>query len=373
MAQETAAQAIARRKREREAIEEQERQARSGARDQASWGGGIRTQAAGASFTGALREAGAQAGAAARGAQDALTLGLGDKAYAGGGALFDAAHGVDLGDAWRARVAAERARDQYDALHYRTARASGEIAGTGLGLAALGPIDGALAGGVRIAEATPMVAREAAALAGVGAGGGVASQALTDLQRRRLGSVGDYAGSALGGTVTALASARGAPGQSAALGGATTSIAQDVLNGRRVSWADAGHAALGGGYAAAPFGLVGRVWSDGLSRVEKGKLGEALGRLRTRANGDVPIPGGRAPVNGGPRYTVTDHNTRKGLMTEQKFGSSIRKLRPNQQAAFQEFGDRYRVDHFLPRDVGAALAYPFGLLGYELGLGHDER
>lgn len=372
MARETAVQAVARRRREREAIEEREREARNQARGRPGRGDGTRPPAGGEAFTGALREAGEQAGAAARGAQDALTLGLGDRIYAGGSALFDAAQGGDLGDAWRARIAAERARDQYDALHYRTARTSGEMAGTGLGLLALGPVDGVLAGGVRIAETAPMVARELAALGGLGAGGGVASQAVTDLQRRRPGSAGDYVGAALGGAVTALASARGAPAQSAALGGAATSMAQNILNGRRVSWEDAGRAALAGGYAAAPIGLAGRVYSDGLHFTDKGRLGETLGRLRTRASGDIPLPGGRrVPVNGGPGYTVLDQESRSGLMSEQKFGRSIRRLSPNQQAAHAQYGNRYRVDHFLPRDVGAAVAYPFGLLGYQQVLGDD--
>lgn len=369
MAVESAAQALARRRREREAAEDQEREA--GGR---LWRQGGSGEATGATFTGALREARAESWAAARGAQDALTLGLGDRIYVGGEALYDAANGLDLDSAWRMRMAAERARDDYDARHYGLARASGQIAGTGVGLLALGPLDAALAGGVRLAAATPMAAREAAVLSGVGAGGGIASQAVSDLRRRRLGSAGDYAGAALGGTVTALASARGAPGQGGALGGATTSIAQDILNGRRVSWGDAGHAALAGGYVAAPIGLAGRAWSDGLLPAQKGRLGEAMGRLRSRANGEVPLPGGRrVQVNGGPRYTVLDQETRSGLMSEQKFGRSVRRLSPNQQAALAQFGDRYRVDHFLPRDVGAAVAYPFALLGYQGGLEHGGR
>jgi hypothetical protein len=313
-----------------------------------------------------------QALAAARGAQDAFTLGLGDRAYAGGRALVDAANGADLGDAWRSRMATERSRDQYDAAHYRTARTVGEIAGTGLGFVALGPVDGVLAGGVRIAQAAPMIAREAAVLGGVGAGGGVVSQAVTDLQNRRLGSAGDYAGSALGGAATALASARGRPGQAAAIGGATTSVAQDVLNGRPANWEDASRAALAGGYVAAPLGQVARKYSDGLAMKEKGKLGETLGRVRTLANGEKPLPGGRhVKVDGGPRYTILDQETKSGLMSEQKFGRGVRRLSRNQQKAYNQFGDRYRVDHFLPRDVGAIVAYPFGQMGYHEVL--DDR
>lgn len=73
-------------------------------------------------------------------------------------------------------------------------------------------------------------------------------------------------------------------------------------------------------------------------------------------------------MNGGPRHTVLDQETTSGLTSEQKFGRSVRKLRPNQQAAYEEFGDRYRVDHFLPRDIGAAIAFPFGQLGYHEAL-----
>ena len=302
--------------------------------------------------------------AAARGAQDAFTLGLGDRAYAGGRALIDAAQGADLGDAWRSRWATEQARDQYDAKNYRTARTVGEIAGTGLGFAALGPVDAMLAGGVRIAEATPMIAREAAVLGGLGAGGGVVSQAVTDLQNRRLGSVGDYVGSAVGGAAAALASARGRPGQAGAIGGATTSIAQDALNGRPVDWRGASQAALAGGYVAAPFGYAGRRYSDGLPMADKGELGEAMGRVRTMANGRAPIAGGERVKLDSGKITVLDEGSSGGQMSEQKFGRSIRNLRPNQREAYNQFGDRYRVDHFLPRDVGAIVAYPFGQIGY---------
>lgn len=314
-----------------------------------------------------------QALAFGRGAQDALTIGMGDRVYAGSRALIDASKGADLGGAWQSRMAAERARDQYDAKNFKVARAAGEITGTGLGLVALGPVDAALAGGVRIAQAAPMVAREAAVLAGVGAGGGMVSQATTDLQNRKFGSVGDYAGSAIGGATMALAMSRGRAGQAGAVGGATTSVAQDVLNGRSVDWEGASRTALAGGHVAAPFGFAGRRYSDGLSAAEKGKLGEALGRVRSRVNGEVPIGGGkRLLVDGGRRYTVLDQETASGLMSEQKFGRSIRGLSRNQQAAFNENPGRYRVDHFLPRDVGAAFALPFGLLGSQQALDKDR-
>lgn len=308
--------------------------------------------------------------AAARGAQDAFTLGLGDRAYAGGQALIDAAQGADLGDAWRSRWGTEQARDQYDAKNYRMARTVGEIAGTGLGFVALGPVDAALAGGVRIARAAPMIAREAAVLGGVGAGGGVLSQAVTDLQTRRLGSVGDYVGSAVGGTAAALASARGRPGQAGAIGGATTSMVQDVLNGRPVDWEDASRAALAGGYVAAPLGYAGRSYSDSLPIAAKGEMGEAMGRVRTMANFRKPVPGGTPVPLKSNRVTILDEGHPEAWMSEQKFGPRAR-LSRNQLEAYNQFGDRYRVDHFLPRDVGAVVAYPFGQIGHQEFLADD--
>lgn len=310
--------------------------------------------------------------AAARGAQDAFTLGLGDRAYAGVRALNDAANGADLGAAWQSRMSAERARDQYDARNYRAARTVGEVVGTGLGFAALGPVDAVLSGGVRIAQAAPMIAREAAVLGGVGAGGGVAAQALMDIQNRRLSSAGDYLGSAAGGAAAAVASAKGRPGQAGAIGGATTAVTQDVLNGRPADWGDASRAALAGGYMAAPFGLAGRRYSDGLPMTEKGKLGEAMGRVRTAANGRMPVQGGERVKLPGGKITVLDEGDSLAYMSEQKFGRSIRRLSPNQQKAYDYFGDRYRVDHFLPRDVGVVVGYPFGQLASHAVLGDES-
>lgn len=309
--------------------------------------------------------------AAARGAQDAFTFGLGDRAYAGVRALKDATEGEDLANAYRARMDIERARDAYDKKNYPIARTTGEIAGTGLGIVALGPLDAALAGGVRMAQATPMIAREAAVLAGLGAGGGVAHQASTDLMRGESGSVGDYAGAAVGGAAATLAATRGAAGGAAAVGGGTTSVAQDLFNGRPVSWMDAGRGAQAGGYAAVAPGLAVRRGVGALNARQKGKLGEALGRARTRLRFEgVGDRYARVDVSGGPRFTRPDHITSANVLTEQKFGASAR-LSKNQTAAYNEFGDRYRVDHFLPRDVGVLAAYPFGVIGY--GLWNEDR
>jgi hypothetical protein len=353
-------------------------------------GGGARLPAAGRSpIQVVAREAGAQTSAGLRGAWDGLTLGAGDHVTAGGGAVLDAVRGANLRDAYQQRFAKERASDQYDAQHYKAARTVGEIAGTGAGLLALGPLDGVLiggarmarvaprfvrrvsgllgesAGGVRMAKTTPITARELTSLSAAGAGGGVVAQGVEDIGRGRIGTPGDYVGSALGGVATAHASLRGAPAQAAALGGATASLAQDAMNGRTIDVLGAGRTALASGLVAAPFGYAGRRYSDGLSITQKGDLGEALGRIRTRANWDNPLPGKpRLPTVGG--HTVVDHETGRGLFTEQKFGRSHRDLKGRQLEAYNEYGDLYRVDHWLPRDIGAAIAFPFGLLGPRL-------
>lgn len=268
---------------------------------------------------------------------------------------------------------AERARDQYDSEHYKIARGAGQIAGTAAGLLALGPADALLAGGVRMAEASPLVAREVAALGGFGGVGGVAGQAIGDFQRGKLGTAGDYIGAAAGGATSALASSRLGPGQAGALGGAVTSVAQDALNGREVSWEDAGQAGLVGGYLAAPFGLGGRSYSERLSPREKGQFGEKLGRFRTRVNGGQPEAGGRRVELPSGRITVLDQESDIMPMSEQKFGRTAR-LSKGQREAYGFFGpENYRIDHFLPRNIGALYGYPMGQIGTHEFLALNSR
>lgn len=130
---------------------------------------------------------------------------------------------------------------------------------------------------------------------------------------------------------------------------------------------DAALAAHVAGYVAAPVGLAGRRVSDSLPMRQKGKLGDTLGVGRSLANGDWPKAfqkryylNGAEARRGNP-YTVVDQKTMRGLLTEQKFGRSIKDLSDNQNLALAEFGpEGYRVDHFLPRDVGVIVAYPAG-------------
>jgi hypothetical protein len=301
--------------------------------------------------------------AGARGAQDALTFGAGDHAYAGAMALLDAAHGADFGQAYDRRMAAERARDQYDAMHYGLARNLGQVAGTGVQLAMLGPLEGPLVG-ARIAEAAPLAAREIAAIGGVGTVAGMGSQAVSDLSAHRRSSVGDYLGGGLGGAVGALSSMGGSAGYAGALGGATTSVAQDLFNGRVPSVTRARQAAVTSGLLGAGAGRLGRNWSNVLPPREKGDLGEDFSRLRNWARGDEALQGPKHREyldDGG--YTVPDLRTSLGQIIESKFWLQSR-LSPRQSQAYQQPLSNYRVDQALPQDVGAIVGFPAAQYGY---------
>lgn len=304
--------------------------------------------------------------AGARGAQDAFTFGMGDRAYAGGRALLDAAHGTDLRDAYHQRMEVERARDRYDDAHFKAARTVGQIAGTGAQLAVLGPAEGLLAGGARIAETAPLLLREGAALVGSGAVLGGGGQIVSDAIAGRRSSLGDIAGAAVGGGSAALMSRYGSATLAGATDGSITSAAQDMFNGRPISGHDALRGASAGGVLGGVGGIVGRRWSDSLSNRQKEAIGESLSRARTFARGDSTevarksreyLPGGG--------YTYPDQRTYRvggvGELVESKFGRS-NDLRPRQRQASREL-DNYRVDHWLPQDVGTIAGFPLAATG----------
>jgi hypothetical protein len=308
--------------------------------------------------------------AGARGAQDAFTFGVGDHAYAGAMALADTADGADFGQAYSHRMAIERARDRYDSAHYGLARGAGQVVGTGAQLALLGPLEGPVAG-ARLAQASPLIAREVSAIGSVGAAGGVGGQAISDLANGRLSSFQDYLGAGVGGGAGALASMGGRAGYAGAVDGATTSVAQDLFNGRVPSIAKARQAAGAAGLFGASAGRIGRAWSNGLSPREKGDLGENFSRLRNWARGDETLPGPkqREYLDGGG-YTVPDLRTSLGQIVESKFGPKAR-LSPRQLQAYQEPLPNFRIDQSLPQDVGAIAGFPAAQYGYHLSQNDD--
>jgi len=62
--------------------------------------------------------------------------------------------------------------------------------------------------------------------------------------------------------------------------------------------------------------------------------------------------------------TVLDQEANLQPISERKFGRSAR-LSKAQREAYELFGaDDYRIDHFLPRDIGALYGFHTGQLGY---------
>jgi hypothetical protein len=265
-------------------------------------------------------------------------------------------------------MADERARDAYDQEHYGTARVVGQVVGTGAQVLALGPAEGLVAGGARIAQATPLIVREMGVLGGAGGLTGLGGQVVTDVSRGRLGTAGDYGGAAIGGVVGALAARGGVGGRSGAAMGASTSLAQDALNGQMsaASVDRAREAALTGGVLGAAGGAAGRYASDKLSRLDKELLGEDVSRLRTWARGDKTKPGPKTAEKVPGGRTIPDQRSlRNGVdseIIESKFGRYARLSKP-QRAAYASLSN-YRVDHTLPKDVGVALGFPLAELGY---------
>ncbi|MBW8910455.1 MAG: hypothetical protein JF564_00810 [Sphingomonas sp.] len=312
-----------------------------------------------------------------RGVADSLPFNMWDRAVAAGGAGLDAYHGRPLGASYDARFEAEKARDREDERYHPNARTAGKLVGT-LGQFALLPGAAVAKGGLRIAEAAPLIGRELAALGGVGAGFGLATQGASDLVHGRLGSVGDYGGSALGGAAGALASLRRSPRDVGFVDGGVTSLAQDLLNGRRLDYEKARQAALEAASFAVPAGSLAEKWAGSrpnttkAGTVSKEKMGEFGSRVRTVARGDrtATTLKSREYFPDG-KYFYPDQRTVSGQLVESKFGPYARLSKGQGRAHSHEDMD-FRADHFLSRDGGAAAAFPMGFLGYELGRDEDR-
>jgi hypothetical protein len=307
------------------------------------------------------------AGAGVRGAVDSLPFELGNGIPAFYRAAGDWAGGADIGAALDGHMQQERIQDRYDQKHYPAARTAGQLAGMGLQVAALGGLGGAAASGARIKEVTALIPREWAALGMAGGVAGVGQEALLNDLTGRRGSLGDYAGAAAGGGATALFVLAGQPKGAGAFGGAMTSAAQDLFNGRPVSVEKARDAAFTGGVLGIAGMRGGARHADRLPSRRKGDLGEKVSVVRTAIRGDETLKAAKSreylPSGG---YTVPDHRTfRNGApreIVESKFGRTIKKLRGRQGEAYRELPN-YRVEHFLPRDVGSLYALPSATLG----------
>lgn len=322
--------------------------------------------------------------AAVSGAVDEFTFGAADHLLSG----FDAMRGGD----YRASMEARRAQDAYDAAHHAVARNVGRAAGLGAGMVAMGGA-GRIAAGAAAGRLAPAGLKRAAALVAKaprlkrgpdprglaslavkgGATAGLGGQAVGDVLCWELSTPGDYAGAALGGAIGGLAILRGGPLRGALVEGATTSIAQDALNGRAPDIGDA----IGSGHAAAALGGLtgagGTYGSAAASRQVKEKLGEAMSVAKAKARS--------RPITGTQKYrevkkgakTRADFILRNDFVPlfsgeeilESKFGAMADLTRRQKEAA-EKFGRRYIIDAWNYRDAGKAAAAVGAPMGHHV-------
>lgn len=267
----------------------------------------------------------------------------------------------------------EHKRDQWLAQNYGGARTLGKVAGILAPIGIAGKIETGARFGSRIIQATRALAREKAALAGTGATFGAGSQALSDWTTGRRSSVGDYVGAGLGGALEAYLLMSGQAGRAGAIGAGTTSMLQDTLNGRTPSWGKAADSASVGGYFGLASGKLSRSLAQNLSRKAKENLGETLSKVRTRLGGDATASTDKKRLYlAKGKFTLPDQLTALEQYVEAKFGLAAR-LSKNQRLAYDTPDLNYRVDHWLPRDVGAAAAFPSVQFSYQVGQSADAK
>lgn len=241
------------------------------------------------------------------------------------------------GERYHDNHAAENARDAYDAVHRPVAQTVGQLGGIAM---AMMLSRGAAAPVVRLPGAAKLSGREVTAILGAGGLTGLGSQL------------------PLGGA------------RAAGAGGATTSAAQDLFNGRTVSLERLGRAYN----LAALMGRLGedggRATSDRLPPVQKGRLGEVIGSARSTANTWMREPGKKVERYGAPGTyrprTILDG--RSGVYRfEDKFGYDPT-MSDGQLAAQAALGDYFKLYHSVPEDVGLATSLPAAVAGSQVVL-----
>lgn len=313
--------------------------------------------------------------AALSGAVDELTFGAADHAGAVVDALFGKGEG-GLGARYKQSIARKHAEDTYDAQHYGAARTSGKVAGAVGGIVLMGAPGLAKAVVTRAPKVASLLTRVdprglTTLATGAGAASGVAGQVTSDVLRQDLGTPGDYVGAAVGGAVGGLDTIRGGALRGGATGGAVTSVAQDVLNGRPVSVERAASSAHVGGTVGHVAGEVGERMTAALPALDKGRIGERLsfakalgrGKVATQEGRKVDLPGHKTP-KGKEKYSLPDWRIGKDRI-EAKMGPSA-ELTGNQKLAMAKLAaekHEFIVDRWRFEDTGKVLSIPSSAFG----------
>jgi hypothetical protein len=332
--------------------------------------------------------------AAFRSAGNSATLGYADNISAFGDAALGLGEGANLGDRYQHNLEQEHVRDRYYEREYPNTSKAAEVIGGLSGLAAAG------VGEIGTGVITRFVPGSARAMRAVGTtrvvpfikegygtmgaiGGGLvggAGQLAADAQRGRRSSLADLGTSIAGGAYAGWQATHGRPVSGAAVGAGGVTATQDLMAGGSFSPMDVLHSAQGGAYLGRLWDLAGAYGSNALPTAMKGALGEAATFAKSWARGEpIPIPmkASRPPARvanapneaePGPqrqinlprgRYTIADFVTTFGRALESKFGAYAR-LTPAQKLALARFGESYKVDHWLPKNMGELTAGWFG-------------
>jgi hypothetical protein len=133
-----------------------------------------------------------------------------------------------------------------------------------------------------------------------------------------------------------------------------------------VSLEDLSRSAVAGRAVGALAGKTGTELSQSLTKQAKGRLGEALGAVRSAVNRMEREPGPKQLFKSDPAQPGTYADGRSGdILFEDKFGLKAA-LSKGQRIAQSVLGPNYIVYHWLPEDVGKILATPLSGLGSAL-------
>jgi len=114
--------------------------------------------------------------------------------------------------------------------------------------------------------------------------------------------------------------------------------------------------------------------SDDFPTGAKGRLGEAMGDVRSTINGDrrAWAPKSRDYIAEDDYWYPDARDARTGqLRTEDKFGYGA-ELSPNQTRAQITLGPNFELNHFRPDDIGSLASLPAGPAGAQW-VGRDDQ
>lgn len=316
----------------------------------------------------ARQEIDAQRNAFVRSAANTISFHGTDHLDAATAALFDRRN-LPFGQRYAAQLAMQKRMNKDAARNQPIATALGQAGGTVAGVALVAPEYLAAAAIPRLTGAAGLTAREAATLVGAGGATNAAIQVATDAAIGQRPTARRTAAAAVGGSLGAAVLPFAGPARAGAMTGWTTSAAEDVLNGRRISAEAAGQAAIANALLGNIAGVAAAKRVNSLSATEKGRLGEQMGAARSWINGEGRTvgPKKRDYIGDTAIYWYPDRIAGE-VRYEDKLGRGVN-LRKNQRLAQAALGENFRLNHFVPEDVAAVVGFPVGLTGYSIASG----